>query len=106
MQGLKGAQLTAINKTKRLKGCTIAALLVIGVASAQGSEGFRAIPLLDDSERVTDIYCASAKACVISTDKLTHGDPSFIHHKATYVVVVGHSQGRRKERHTYQLSQD
>lgn len=49
---------------KLLTGIGLALLNLAGQA-----QSFRAIPLPDDSERVTGIYCASARACLVSTDK-------------------------------------
>ncbi len=69
-------------------------LLSLGVGFltlASGQATFRAIPLPDDGERVTGIYCAQAKACVVSTDK--PGGPGHIYatdgQKITATIITG-----------------
>lgn len=45
-----------------------AGFLMVAMTHAQSGAAFRSIKLPGENERVTGVYCASAKACVISTN--------------------------------------
>ena len=47
---------------------TIATASLLTLTLAQSGSSFRSIPLPDPNERVTGVYCASAKSCVVATN--------------------------------------
>jgi hypothetical protein len=58
-----------MHKSALILAAVTAALAGFALTRAQNADGaFRAITLPNDGERVTGVYCSSAKACVIATD--------------------------------------
>jgi photosystem II stability/assembly factor-like uncharacterized protein len=71
-----------------------AGVLLLALTHAQGGADFRSIKLPGDNERVTGVYCASAKACVIATN--VFGGAGHIYatdgQKITGTMLIGDSK--------------
>jgi hypothetical protein len=77
-----------------IKAAVGAGFLVLALARSQvASAEFRTIELPNDGERVTAVYCASAKACVIATDKISGAGHIYASdgQKITATLVTGNS---------------
>ena len=81
-----------------IQAAASAGVLMLALTHAQGNAAFRAIKLPGDDERVTGAYCASAKACVISTN--VFGGAGHIYatdgQKITGTLVTGDSKFAEK----------